>query len=379
MPVRFRYAKVLRVIEESPGSQVIEARIEDGDEPAPVRAFHDCGLLGRLAPGDRVALNTSARRMGLGTGGVDFVVWVAGRLPAAAESGGHIMKLRYTPLQRPVLAVEEPGHPLRDAYLQREAAGLAGRPVVALELHSQVAAAAAGARAAGARQVWFVQTEGGALPAGFSRLVPHLRSLGWIAGVVSAGHAYGGDVEAVSYPSALLAAAAAGADVILAGPGPGIAGTGTRYGHSAVEQAWILDAAAALGGRAVACPRLSAADPRPRHRPVSHHTLTVLDLARDGVWVPLPAPPAPGDGPGAGEDAGLAALIGAARRRLLALPAASRHGLVEVDAAPALALMARAGINPRSMGRTAADDPTAFLAAGAAGVLAGILAGRPAA
>src|SRR5690606_2130239 len=222
---------------------------------------------------------------------------------------GHIMKLRYTPLQRPVLAVEEPGHPLRGAYLETEAAGLAGRPVVVLELHSQVPAAAAGARAAGARRVLFVQTEGGALPVSFSRLLGELRGLGWIAGVVSAGHAYGGDLEAVSYPSALLAAAAAGADVILAGPGPGIAGTGTRYGHSAVEQAWLLDTAAALGGRAVACLRLSAADPRPRHRPLSHHTLTVLELARAGAWLPLPVPPAAAPTAAPGPDPGLARVL----------------------------------------------------------------------
>lgn len=368
MAVRFRYAQVLRVVEESPGTQIIEARIEDdGGEPVPVRAFHDASLLGPLAPGDRVALNTSARRLGLGTGGVDFVAWVAGRCPPDPEPGGHIVKLRYTPLQRPVPAVEEAGHPLREAYLAAEQEGLRGRPVVVLELHSQLPAACAGAVAAGARRAVLVQSEAGALPVAFSRLVPRLKALGWLAGVVSAGHAYGGDLEAVSYPSALLAAAAAGADVILAGPGPGIAGTGTRYGHSAVEQAWLLDTAAALDGRPVACLRLSGADARPRHRPVSHHTLTVLELARSGAWLPLPLP-----GKGSGPQG--AALLAEARRRLLSLPSAARHSLVEVDAGPAAALLEEAGIPLESMGRRAAEDPILFLAAAAAGVLAGRLA-----
>ena len=47
---------------------------------------------------------------------------------------------------------------------------------------------------------------------------------------------------------------------------------------------------------------------------------------------------------------------------------------MEVDGRPALAELADRGIEPRSMGRGVDDDPAYFLAAGAAGVLAGRMA-----
>jgi hypothetical protein len=51
-----------------------------------------------------------------------------------------------------------------------------------------------------------------------------------------------------------------------------------------------------------------------------------------------------------------------------------RHQLVEVNGRPALDLLAEHGIEPESMGRGLDDDPVFFLAAGAAGVLAGRMA-----
>ena len=51
-----------------------------------------------------------------------------------------------------------------------------------------------------------------------------------------------------------------------------------------------------------------------------------------------------------------------------------RHQLVEADGEPALDELARAGVEVDSMGRTPADDPIFFRAAGAAGIVAGRLA-----
>jgi hypothetical protein len=47
-----------------------------------------------------------------------------------------------------------------------------------------------------------------------------------------------------------------------------------------------VNAAAALAGRPVLAPRVSGADPRERHRGVSHHTRTVLDLCLAEPAVP---------------------------------------------------------------------------------------------
>ena len=124
-----------------------------------------------------------------------------------------------------------------------------------------------------------------------------------------------------------------------------------------------MNAAGILGGRPVATLRVSFVDPRQRHRPVSHHSITALSrVALVPVHVAVPA------------------IDDDARRRAIwtALTAArleERHQLVEVNGRPALDLLAHHGFDPESMGRSPADDPEFFLAAGAAGVLAGRMAG----
>jgi hypothetical protein len=123
-----------------------------------------------------------------------------------------------------------------------------------------------------------------------------------------------------------------------------------------------LNAAGILGGRPVAALRVSFADPRDRHRGVSHHSLTALArVALVEIHVAVP-------------------VIEDEERRLLvweALRAAKideRHQLVEATGQPGLDLLADRGIEPASMGRGVDDDPEFFLAAGAAGVLAGRMA-----
>ena len=64
-------------------------------------------------------------------------------------------------------------------------------------------------------------------------------------------------------------------------PRPGSASRGIEVGP-------ILDAAAGLQGTPIACLRASFADPRERHRGVSHHSATALTIAtRSSVLVPL--------------------------------------------------------------------------------------------
>ena len=90
-------------------------------------------------------------------------------------------------------------------------------------------------------------------------------------------------------PSALtIARHVLGADVIVVGMGPGVVGTGTRLGTTALEVAPTLDAVAWLGGEPIVCVRISDGDARERHRGVSHHTFTVLDAVRSRVHVATP-------------------------------------------------------------------------------------------
>jgi Protein of unknown function (DUF3866) len=356
--IRLRSGTVLEVLSERPGA--IELSVEvDGEGPAVAIGYP--ALVGSVAPGERVLLNTSAVALGLGTGGAHFVVAVDGRTGGDVAPEGRTMKLRYTPLQVQVLAAEEPGSPHRDAMAS--ASGLDGRPIVWVPLHSMVGPAVAGARAAGAARVAYVMTDGAALPAPLSRLVAELRVSGLLDEVVTAGQAFGGDLEAVNTFTGLLAARlVCQADVVVVGDGPGNTGTDSVWGATDIESAMSLNAATILGGRPVAALRISFADPRERHRGVSHHSLTALSrVAMASVHVAVPVIDDPE------HRNHIWAALKEARLE-------ERHQLVEVNGRPALDLLAERGIVPESMGRKLDGDPLFFLGAGAAGVLAGRMA-----
>jgi hypothetical protein len=211
--------------------------------------------------------------------------------------------------------------------------------------------------------VIYVMTDGAALAGPFSRLVPRLREAGLLDAWVTCGQAFGGELEAVTLWSGLLAAVAiAEAEVVVVADGPGNLGTDTTWGVSALASGNALNAAQTLGGRGVAALRMSFADPRDRHRGVSHHSLTILErVCSESVHVAVPA---------LEDDDRRRETWDALRSRRLE----ERHQLVEVDGRPALDELARRGVEIESMGRTVADDPAFFLAAGAAGVLAARMA-----
>jgi uncharacterized protein DUF3866 len=355
--VRVRGGQVLEVSARREGVSELRVRV-DGDDVEAAAVCYDA-LTGPVEPGDQVVLNTTAVALGLGTGGFHVVMArVGGRRGREPDEPGHVMKARYTPAQVRVLAVEEEASPHRQAL--EAADGLDGLPVVCAELHSRVPVVAAAVRAADDRlRVAYVMSDGAALPLAFSRLAERMRALGLLAGVVTAGQAFGGDLEAVTVHSGLLAARVVlGADVAIVAQGPGVVGTGTRFGFSGVQVAEAVNAAAALGGRPVACLRVSAADGRERHRGVSHHSLTALGrlaLARASVAVPEL------------DDADLAATV---RRQLDEAGVGARHDLVEVAGPDPAKLLAAWGLEVTSMGRGVAADPAFFAAAVAAGRLA---------
>jgi hypothetical protein len=234
--------------------------------------------------------------------------------------------------------------------------------VVCAPLHSMIAPAAAGARAAGAERIVYVMTDGASLAGSFSRLVPRMRDADLLDAWITCGQAFGGELEAVTIWSALVAAVEVlGADVILVADGPGNLGTDTTWGVSALASGQALNAVAAVGGRPVAPLRVSFTEGRERHRGVSHHTITILErICASGVNVAVPLL----------ETAERDVVWNALRARGLE----DRHQLVETDGRPALAELERRGFEVESMGRTPVDDPAFFLAAGASGVLAARMA-----
>ena len=391
---------------EWPGALELEVTVSaaDGTAPVQVRALAYPALTGRPEPGDRVLLNTTALDLGLGTGGYALVVAVPDRLPPDRSGPGHLVKARYTPLQAVVLGADEQGSPYHAVL--RDAEDIGGMPVVVADLHSALAPVLAGLydaterdfaegapadrasasdrpgllrpavppgddarnprRAArgvqpgddppeppGALRAVYVMTDGGALPAWFSRTCATLREAGWLAGTVTVGQAFGGDLEAVTLHTGLLAARhVLGADVAVVAQGPGNLGTGTRWGFSGVAAGEAVNAAAVLAGRPVAALRVSDADPRERHQGVSHHSLTAygrVALARADVVVP--------DLPGA---------FGA-RVTAQAAPLGTRHALVRVGVDGLAEALGRCPAPLSTMGRGLAADGAYFLAAAAAG------------
>jgi hypothetical protein len=240
-----------------------------------------------------VLLNTTAVDLSLGTGGLHVVVARAGSgdgIHLNVPSGGHVMKMRYTPLQHDVLSVESPESPHHDAMVHAE--DLAGMPVVCCGLHSQVPLVAAAIKQADpSLRVAYCMTDHAALPLALSDVVRQSRDAGLLDVTVSCGQAFGGELEAVNLHSGLLAARfVAEADVAIVAIGPGVVGTATAFGHGGIAQGEAINAVAVLGGTPIACMRISFADSRPRHRGVSHHTLSALSrvaLARAVVAVPV--------------------------------------------------------------------------------------------
>jgi hypothetical protein len=333
-------------------------------------AIADVALVGRAEVGDEVVVNVEALDLGLDSGGFDVVhVNLTRGLDGENDlSDGlpHAMKLNYTSLQHAVTPVE------REQLLLP-----VGRAAAVLALHGQLAGVAwAFAQAAPGARLGYVQTEGGALPGGHSRTVRVLRERGLLADHLTAGAAFGGEQEAIGTAGALHhGLRELGWDAAVCGPGPGVVGSGSALGHGGMVALDSAHVALALGCPTLLVARMSSGDQRARHRGISHHTLTVLDLLLEPVTVALPA----GMRSPVGADlrAGLGAVFGGAmpsqpspERRALALDVERPARIARHDwrrASIDLPSYAASGLPSETMGRGLAADPLFFGAALAGG------------
>lgn len=355
--MRLVWGDVVSVEREREGIQRLAVQPDEGAGSVAV-----CypSLTGACVLGDRVLLNTTAVDLALGTGGAHVVVARLGSADVRPSgvalddpSGGHVIKLRYTPLQRDVLAVESPESREHDRLIDE--VDVAGMPVVCCALHSHVPIVAAAIREkCPDARIAYVMTDGAALPYALSDVMDACTDAGLVDVTVSCGQAFGAQIEAVNLHSGIVAACHVGdADVALVAIGPGVVGTGTALGHGGVAQGEAINACAAVGARAVASLRISFADARERHRGVSHHALTALSrIALAPALVAVPVLP---DHEQQRIDAELEA---AGVWRL--------HECRTVECGMPDML----GVPLRTMGRGPADDPAFFLAAAAAGYLA---------
>jgi hypothetical protein len=337
----FHTGRVVEILEARAGLQRVLVDLPDRDGP-PERAYVLTDLTGEVSPGHEVVVNTTAVDLGLGTGGWHVVHWNLARRSLELPGPGHIMKLRYTSLQSDVGAAEE--------HDPTVAADLTDLPVVVCGLHSQMAVVAAVTKHLRSDlRLAYVMTDGAALPLALSDLVADLCARRLIDHTITAGNAFGGEVEAVTVASGLAwARHRLGADGVIVAMGPGITGTASSLGTTGLEVASIADQVTALGGRPIVALRVSSGDHRDRHRGVSHHSRTVLELVRTPLTVPVAEP----------TDLG------------------PRHTAVVCEVPDVGALLATAGLHVTTMGRGPDEDPAFFAAAGAAGALLASWAGE---
>jgi len=354
--IQWREATVERVRAQWRGAVEYDVTLR-GPTSDTVLALAYTDLVGEPLPGDRVLLNVGALDRGLGTGGVALIVAIPDRLPADPGPGpGHIVKARYTPMQTMVLGVDEQESPHHEVL--RNATGINAMPVIMADLHSAVPAILAGLREAEPEvRAVYVMTDGGALPIAFSRAVAGLTEAGWLAGTVTVGQAFGGDLEAVNVHTGLLAAAhVLHADVAIVAQGPGNLGTDSPWGYSGVATGEAVNATAVLGGRAIGSLRVSEADLRERHRGISHHSLTAYGrVAMAPADLPVPL---------------LGGVFGdqvLQQARDLVRDSAGRLQLCEVDTSGLLDALASSPVRLSTMGRGLDQDAAPFLAAAAAG------------
>lgn len=359
--IRWREATVREIGRSWRGAVELAVTVHGrfGEDDAAARALAYPALVGRPEVGDRILVNTTALAMGLGTGGYAVMIANRDRLPADRAGAGHLVKMRYSPLQATVLGVDEQDSPHHEAIARCDS--IAGMPVVVADLHSALPAVLAGVHAQRPdARVAYIWTDGGALPAWFSRTVADLGDR--LVGTVTVGQAVGGDLEAVTVHSGLVAAhVVLEADIAIVAQGPGNLGTGTPWGFSGVAAGEAVNAVHAVGGRPVAALRVSDADPRGRHVGVSHHSTTAFfKVGLVPLDVPLPT--------GLPEE-----LAAAVRRDLAGLPERARRHLVDPagldDALRALP------VRLSTMGRGLDEDYAYFLVNAAAGRFAAGLLG----
>jgi len=346
---------VTNIIKERSGLTELEVELEAGEVRSVIN-YDD--LTGEVNLNDEVILNTTAIELDLGTGGYDFVIHIVGNEPRDLKGSGHIMKMRYSPLQVRCLSVEEEDSQYHEAIKDFDT--LDKHPVIIGSLHSMVAPVAMVLNELSKKslKVAYIMTDGAALPLKLSNTIAKLKDRGLLTTTITIGHAFGGDLEAVNIYSGLIAAKeVAKADVTIVAMGPGIVGTGTKYGFTGLEQGEIINAVRVLAGFPIAIPRVSFSDSRSRHLGLSHHSLTTLHkVALKEAIVGLPK------------------LSGIKGERLKAqlneFNLATKHNIKYRNGRDILKIIDQYDIKVSTMGRDEKEDPEFFMTAGIAGILA---------
>lgn len=346
----YRKAEIVEILEENQDIAYVNVRIDETNS----KAINYNKLTGRVSIGDIVIVNTTAVELSLGTGGVHFVIFNYSNENKNTEGQGHIMKLRYTPHQIRCLAAEEENSPYYEVFQNFKS--LDGHIFIIGSLHSMLAPIVAMLKYLNEDiKINYIMTDGGSLPIDFSNTVRDLKSKKLIENTITIGHAFGGDLECINIYTGLIAAKEVlKGDITIITMGPGIVGTGTKYGFSGIEQGYILDAVNTLGGKAVLVPRISFKDSRKRHYGISHQTRTVLsEIAKTSGTVIFPI---------LDKDK-----LGLLKKQIDLLDLNGKHNIIYMPGDNIDKAMNSFKLNIKTMGRDYKDDKEYFLTLGAVG------------
>ena len=342
---QYRKQQVIEVLETH--DDLIKVRLDDQS-----RAYCFPMLNGSLKVGDFVIVNTTAVDLNLGTGGWHFVLWNLSNESIDTERGGHIMKLRYTPLQLDSGVEEE-----FDSW-DHSKNSLDGMPVIAAPLHSHIPAIAAYVKNLDSKlNISVIISDGASLPLALSDTLRELKQKKLVDSTITYGHSFGGDFEALNIYTALLCAKyRAAADLVIVSMGPGIVGTNSEFGFTGIEVAYHLDVAKNLGAKTFGVVRASNADPRERHRGISHHSLTTYSKATNlshslGII----------------KDHELSSSM---EKQISENGIDQKHSIEYLNSVGIVDLMESFDLKVSSMGRTAREDELFFEMAAAAGQIA---------
>lgn len=201
---------------------------------------------------------------------------------------GHIMKLRYSPFQTAVQAIEAPESEHHEQFLTTFS--LQNKPILVGELHSMLPVIASLVHnGKQTKKIAYIMDDQACLQANFSRHIVKLQKETDLT-CITYGQATGGDIECVNLYTALEAAEkVVQADCIIVTQGPGVLGTGTVRGYSGMQLAQWLHAIHTCEGQSIVIPRIHFADHRSRHHGFSHHFIYPL-LKHTLVRVHVPYP-----------------------------------------------------------------------------------------
>ncbi|NLV88610.1 MAG: DUF3866 family protein [Tissierellia bacterium] len=348
--ISYKCGVVTDIIKEDEHVDIIYVNIK-GEK---YKAVNYSDFTGKVKINDKVVLNTTAVELKLGTGGYHFVMYNYSNNKMDLQGPGHIMKLRYTPFQVRCLVAEEEDSPYHTVF--QEFTNLENHIFIVGTLHSMIGPIAAMIKYLNQDiEINYIMTDGGALPIFFSNTVSELKLKGLLKNTITIGHAFGGDLECINIYTGLIAAKEIlRGHVTIISMGPGIVGSGTKYGFTGIEQGYIIDVINNLGGFSIAVPRISFQDRRIRHRGISHHTLTVLsEIINTKTNIVLPT---------LDKEKGDFIL-----RQIESYELNKRHNIIYSSGELIHDAMKKFDLKTTSMGRTIEEDPEYFLTLGSIG------------